>query len=400
MSSRSRQPLVALLGALIPVVLVLGIFWGGHPNALPRFARDALVNDDEARVYDQALGIITSDYYRPVSRSQLLDDSLAGAVARLHDRFSRYFDPKTYRSFQQETRGEFSGVGINVSAERRGLRVVGVFKGAPAARAGLRHGDLIVAVNGRSLAGLSSDASTHLIQGKPGTTVRLTWLRDGRRESATVRRAKIDVPVVATRVRRVASRPYGQVTLETFNQSGVHGKLRAAIDRTLKAGARGVVLDLRDNPGGLLDEAVLVSSIFIRDGTIVSTRGRARPERTYRAAGDSISDKVPVVVLVNRGTASAAEIVAGALQDRHRAKVVGTNTFGKGVFQEVQQLSNGGALDLTVGEYFLPSGRNLGGGGVKEGKGIRPDVAARDDPGTRPDEALDAALKTLAGERR
>jgi carboxyl-terminal processing protease len=142
---------------------------------------------------------------------------------------------------------------------------------------------------------------------------------------------------------------------------------------------------------------VLISSIFLPDGKVVSTKGRARPEHTYEATGGAISTRIPVVVLVNRQTASASEIVTGALQDRHRATVVGTRTFGKGVFQEVERLSNGGALDITVGEYFLPSGRNLGGGGVKRGSGITPDVSAQDDPKTkRDDEGLDAALKALA----
>ena len=136
------------------------------------------------------------------------------------------------------------------------------------------------------------------------------------------------------------------------------------------------MLDLRHNGGGLVEEARLVASIFLADGPIVTTRGRTQPTITLTAAGDAISPAIPVVVLVDRGTASAAEIVAGALQDRHRATIVGTHTFGKGVFQEVRPLSNGGALDITVGEYFLPSGRNLGGGGIKQGAGITPDVAA------------------------
>jgi carboxyl-terminal processing protease len=142
---------------------------------------------------------------------------------------------------------------------------------------------------------------------------------------------------------------------------------------------------------------VLISSIFLPDGKVVSTKGRARPEHVYDATGGAISTKIPVVVLVNGQTASASEIVTGALQDRHRATVVGTHTFGKGVFQEVERLSNGGALDITVGEYFLPSGRNLGGGGVKRGSGITPNVEAKDNPKTpRVDEGLDAALQALA----
>jgi carboxyl-terminal processing protease len=157
-----------------------------------------------------------------------------------------------------------------------------------------------------------------------------------------------------------------------------------------------VVLDLRDNGGGLLNEAVSVSSIFIPDGRVVSTKGRARPEHVYEATGGAISKDIPVVVLVNDHSASASEIVTGALQDRHRATVVGTRTFGKGVFQEIEPLSNGGALDITVGEYFLPSGRNLGGGGVKRGAGVTPDVRAKDNPKTPRDEALLAALHQAA----
>jgi carboxyl-terminal processing protease len=175
--------------------------------------------------------------------------------------------------------------------------------------------------------------------------------------------------------------------------------VRQAVDKLLDKGAQGVVLDLRNNGGGLLNEAVLVSSIFVGDGTIVSTKGRVRPRRVFEATGNPISSKIPVVVLVNGESASASEIVTGALQDRDRAEVVGTHTFGKGVFQEVRRLSNGGALDITVGEYFTPDGRNLGGGGVKQGAGIQPDVEARDDPKTkRRDEALEVAVATVARE--
>jgi carboxyl-terminal processing protease len=178
--------------------------------------------------------------------------------------------------------------------------------------------------------------------------------------------------------------------------SGAHGEVGEAVRRLLKEGAEGVVLDLRDNGGGLLNEAVMVSSVFIPDGKIVSTKGRSRPTQVYEATGNAIDTDIPVVVLVNDRSASASEIVTGALQDRDRATVVGTRTFGKGVFQEIEPLSNGGALDITVGEYFLPSGRNLGGGGVSRGAGVKPDVQAEDDPDTPRDEALVAALREAA----
>ena len=194
---------------------------------------------------------------------------------------------------------------------------------------------------------------------------------------------------------RWRGRRYGLVVFASFTE-GSAAQLRAEIDRLLRRGADGILLDMRGNGGGLLNEAVDVASIFIPDGTIVSTDGRSRARHVYTATGGAIARSVPVVVLVDRGSASAAEIVAGALQDRDRARVVGTRTYGKGVFQEIRELSNGGALDLTVGQYFLPSGRNLGGKGVKEGSGIAPDLRAKDDPDTRRDEALEAALRTLA----
>jgi carboxyl-terminal processing protease len=243
---------------------------------------------------------------------------------------------------------------------------------------------------------MNSNEATALIKGEAGTRVKLTVTSRGRSREVALRRERVEVPVVQSSVERERGKKIAHVRLASFT-SGAHGEVRAAVRKVLDQGAKGIVLDLRDNGGGLLNEAVLVSSIFVPEGTIVSTRGRSRPERTYEATGGAISTKVPVVVLVNRESASASEIVTGALQDHDRAEVVGTRTFGKGVFQEVERLSNGGALDITVGEYFTPDGRNLGGGGVKEGKGIAPDVAAADDPRTKPDEALEKAMATVAG---
>jgi carboxyl-terminal processing protease len=216
-----------------------------------------------------------------------------------------------------------------------------------------------------------------------------------RSRQTTLKRAQVDIPVVQSDMQHAGSEKIGHVRLAGFT-SGAHGEVGQAVKRLLAQGAKGIVLDLRDNGGGLLNEAVLVSSIFVPDGKIVSTKGRARPEHVYEATGGAISTKIPVVVLVNRQSASASEIVTGALQDRKRATVVGTRTFGKGVFQEIEQLSNGGALDITVGQYFLPSGRNIGGTGVAKGNGITPDVKAVDNPKTKPDEALRTAVETVA----
>jgi carboxyl-terminal processing protease len=214
-------------------------------------------------------------------------------------------------------------------------------------------------------------------------------VRGKKTRDVRVKRAKIVVPEVTSKMARRGAAELGVVRLAKFS-SGAHGKLRKRLDELVGRGAKAIVLDLRGNPGGLLREGVLVSSVFLEDGIVVTTRGRAAPPHTYSAVGNAIAPSIPVVVLVDRGSASASEIVTGALSDRHRATVVGTRTFGKGVFQEIQTLSDGGALDLTVGRYYLPNGEPL----PKDG--IKPRVHAKDNPKTKPDEALRIALDVLA----
>jgi carboxyl-terminal processing protease len=396
---RRRRSPTPLLVVLLPIVLLAGVWLGGHPETLPGFARDTLLGDSKGRLYDEALDEIADNYYRPVDEDKLLDAGLAAGVKSLDDRFSAYFDPKTYKEFEESTRGAFEGVGLTVAEVERGLRVLTVFDGSPARRAGIRARDVITAVNGQSLAGKTAEQATALIKGPAGTAVTLAVVRGkGEPRSVELRRARVDVPVVKAEMRESGGRKIAHVQLSSFT-SGAHGELRKAIDGLLAKGAEGIVLDLRGNGGGLLNEAVLVSSIFIGDGTVVSTDGRTRPRRVFEATGHPIDSDIPVVVLVNGESASASEIVAGALQDRKRAEIVGTRTFGKGVFQEVRELSNGGALDITVGEYFTPNGRNLGGGGVKKGAGIEPEIEARDNVATEHrDEALEVAVKTVARE--
>ncbi|MEA2125790.1 MAG: carboxyl-terminal processing protease [Solirubrobacteraceae bacterium] len=380
----------------LPVVLLLGIWLGGHPSGLPGPIRDAFVGDGDSQTIQSVIDRIESDYYRKVPRSQLVSDSLAGTVAGLHDRFSRYFSPEEYRSFKDSQNAQFSGVGVTVGEDPLGLRIRKVFAESPAAKAGIREGDVIVAVDGTSLKGKTSDQATALVKGKPGSRVTLTTLRGKKRTTRTLTRAKISFPVVQSSTRTVGGRKLADIELTSFT-AGAHGEVRSAVERALRGGAKGIVLDLRHNGGGLLEEGVLTASIFIPDGLIVSTRGRNRPTRRFNASGEAIDTDIPVAVLVDGGTASASEIVTGALQDRDRATVVGTTTFGKGVYQEVDDLPNGGALDITVGEYFTPKGRNLG---PRDGKrGLTPDVKAEDDPDTKPDEALEKALDVVAAAR-
>jgi carboxyl-terminal processing protease len=387
-----------LLVLLVPVALVVGIYWGGHPGTLPSFARKTLVADTDGRLYQEAVDEIHRDYYKPVSPDQLLDTSIGAAVASLKDPYSHYFSPRNYGAFEDDTEGRFQGIGTTVSQVKQGLKIDQVYAHSPASRGGLRAGDIIVSVNGTSLAGKTSDQSTNLIKGPAGTSVRLGVRSAGHLRQLTLKREEVDIPVVQSKVVRYHGEPIGWVHLAGFT-TGAHGEVATAVQDLLHKGAKGLVFDLRDNGGGLLDEAVQIASIFIPDGRIVSTKGRNRPEHVYNATGGAIAAKIPLAVLVNANTASASEIVTGALQDHKRAVVVGTHTYGKGVFQEIERLSNGGALDITVGEYFTPNGRNLGGGGVRKGAGITPDIRATDNPKTKADDALQAALKAAAAGR-
>jgi carboxyl-terminal processing protease len=374
----------AVLGALI-----LGIYLGGHPSSLPQPVRDSLV-DESTSVQSEAARLIGDYYYKEIPRSELRDASVRGMVRALKSRFSHYFTPRENAVFKESTSGEFSGVGMTVVERKRGLLVAGVFNGSPAKRVGIKPGDLIVAVDGKPIAGEPSDVAVARIKGKPGTSVRLTVAGEGgRRRQVTVRRQRIRVPVAAGRMVEVGGRKLGVVRLASFT-SGAHAELARQIQRLQRRGADGFVLDLRGNGGGLLDEAVLVSSLWVPGGKIVTTEGRRFPRRVIDATGDTVTRK-PVVVLVDRNTASASEIVTAALKERLGAPVVGLRTFGKGVFGDVFELSNGGALNLVVGNYYTPQGHNL------NGRGVKPDVRAVDNFKTRADEALDRALAELEG---
>ena len=387
-----RTGLTVFLCALL--TLVAGIFLGGHPELLPGFARDALVEDDQA-LRSEVVETIEKNFYRPVDESKVDDASLKGIVDSLNDPYSHYLTPDEAKSVQESISGEFEGVGMTVEEDRRGLRVLTVFEGSPAEQAGIAKGDLIISVDGRSIAGVNSELATGRIKGPAGSEVELEVFSPGAEDSRTmtVERERIDVPVTESRIVRNDGHTIGVVELLGFS-SGAHGALRREIDNVIERGADRIVLDLRGNGGGLLTEAVLVSSIFIEDGEIVSVRGRSRPERVENAEGDAIDEDIRTVVLVDGGSASASEIVAGALRDRGRATLVGTNTFGKGLVQEVEPLSNGGYLDLTVANYYLPSGKTIGEDGLK------PDVRAEDDPETRRDEALPVALEELTGQQQ
>lgn len=388
----------AAFGAALAVVLCAGIWLGGHPAKLPEFLRERFV-DDAAGLNLEATELIEDNYFRAVGSRELTNASLQGMVRELRrrhgDRFSDYFSPEALAHFNEAIAGRFSGVGLTVSQVRQGLRVDGVFPRSPAEKAGIELGELIVSVDGESIAGLDSQASTERIKGPEGTPVTL-GVRDPRNDEVRelkVTRAEIEVPVVSQKVEEADGHRLGYIRLLSFSE-GAHARLREAVEAVRKRGADGIVLDLRGNGGGLLDEAVLTASVFLpKDEVVVTTESRTQGDAVYETVGENLP-ALPMAVLIDRNTASAAEILAAALADNADATVVGTRSFGKGVFQQEIGLSNGGALKLTIGEYFTPDGVNLA-----KSRGIHPDVKATDDPRTARDEALDRALRTLASQR-
>jgi carboxyl-terminal processing protease len=375
--------------------LLVGALIGAAVAALAFGALQIFGGEDQS-LADEATEVIEENYFRDPDPRRLGDDSVNGMVNELRkrydDRFSHYFTPKALRQFEMHTSGQFTGVGLGVLEAKDGLRVSQVYRDTPAEEAGLEVGDVVVAADGKKLKGLSAEAAAARIKGPAGTTVALVVRKRGsaKVEEVEVERADVRIPAVDGRIERVDGRPIAYVQLATFSE-GAHAELRERIEKLYRRGAEGLVLDLRGNGGGLLNEGILTSSVFVEDGVVVATEGRRKPRQEYEAVGDAIEER-PAAVLVDENTASAAEILAAALSDYGLAEVVGTRTFGKGTFQEVITLENGGALDLTVGEYLTSEDVSLA------GKGIKPDIVVEDRRGTPPDEALDRALDVVAGE--
>jgi carboxyl-terminal processing protease len=383
------------LAVALAAFLCLGLWLGGHPQRLPGFLRDTFVAEPSG-LTAEAAEAIEGNYYRPVGQTELGNASLQGMVRELrkhhHDRFTEYFSPQSLAGFNEQIEGHFSGIGLSVVPAKRGLRVAQVFPGSPAAEAGIEPGEIVVSVDGESIAGESSAEATAKIKGPEGTAVTIGVLDPKRRRVRKLKltRAEVELPNVSSRVREVDGRKLGYIRLLTFSE-GVHAQLADAVRKVEREGAAGIVLDLRDNPGGLLEEAVLCASVFLPKGeVVVSTDSRTEGHSVHETVGGNLPAR-PLAVLINRGTASAAEILTAALHDDGNATVVGTRSYGKGVFQEETGLANGGALKLTVGEYFTPKGVNLARSG-----GIHPEVKVEDDPRTKVDEAIQRAFEVLA----
>ena len=324
---------------------------------------------EELRTLSEVFSRIKGDYVEDVSDEELLENAIRGMLQGL-DPHSAYLSADDFSDLQEGTSGEFGGLGLEVDTDNGFIRVVAPIDDTPAARAGIRPGDLIILLDDRSTRGMDLNEAVSLMRGQPGTDVTLTITREGRDEPLEVTLTRDVIQVVSVRSRMLED-GYGYIRISQFqNRTGANlrdalGALHDAADGSLD----GLVLDLRNNPGGVLQAAVAVADAFLEEGRIVYTEGRLdQAQMQFEASGEDLARGAPIVVLINEGSASASEIVAGALQDHRRAVVMGSRSFGKGSVQSVLPLNSGAAIKLTTARYYTPDGRSI------QAEGIEPDV--------------------------
>lgn len=350
------------------------------------------ISDSPKEVIDQTWQIVFRDYldingkYKPEQWRQLRRDVLAktygtpkeayeairGMLGSLDDPYTRFLDPREFKEMQIDTSGELSGVGIQLSLDKdtRNLLVVSPIEGSPASRAGVQPKDVIVAIDGKSTKGMSTEDAVKLIRGQAGTTVTLTLRRKAQTLELPLTRERIELHAVEHQINKGPNGlRVGYIRLKQFNANATKD-MRKTMRELEAEGVDGYVLDLRSNPGGLLMASVEIARQWLNEGTIVSTKTRSGITDVKRATGRAITDR-PLVVLVNEGSASASEILSGALQDNNRAVLVGQKTFGKGLVQSVRGLSDGSGMTVTIAKYLTPSGRDI------HKYGIDPDVTAK-----------------------
>ena len=353
-------------GAILGSTLIFGqVVFAENPPAISK--PDIPLN--ELRAFSEIFGRIKNNYVEPVEDKELLQNAIRGMLSGL-DPHSTYLDLEDFKSLREGTSGEFGGLGIEVTMEDGFVRVVSPIDDTPAAEAGVLAGDLIIRLDEKPVKGLALREAVDMMRGKPGTDLLITILREGEDKpiNITLTRAIIKVKSVK---HKTLEPGYGYVRISTFQQRTSEG-LNKAIEQLKKDNndtLKGLVLDLRNNPGGLLNAAVDVSDAFITKGMIVYTDGRIPDSKQeFNANPRDLLEGAPLVVLVNGGSASASEIVAGALQDHHRAVILGTKTFGKGSVQTVMPLTDKTAVKMTTARYFTPSGRSI------QAEGIVPDI--------------------------
>lgn len=363
------------------MILTLGIFLGVAVTLERAVRADRQTQQkatstlplEELRTFTEVFSRIQSDYVEPVDDKKILKDAIQGMLSGL-DPHSAYLDPEDYKELRIGTEGQFGGLGIEVTMENGFVKVITPIEDTPAARAGILTNDIIIKLDEKPVKGMTLSEAVRLMRGRPGSRIKLTIIREGNGKplKISVMRAVIKLQSVK---RRMLEDDYGYVRITQFQGNSGKG-LNNAIRRLQKINKRplkGMILDLRNNPGGVLSVSVSVADTFLEKGLIVYTKGRtADSELRYSATPGDLLNGAPLVVLINGGSASASEIVAGALQDHKRAIILGTRSFGKGSVQTILQISNGAALKLTTARYYTPKGRSI------QASGIEPDIVVEE----------------------
>ena len=374
----------ASLAALIIAVASFGIGVWFDRTAGPASITSPGDSADLENAVNEVAGIIQRDALKPSSEASMTAGAIEGMVESLEDSHAVYFDAKHYEYFTEQTDGTFYGIGVTIANEGNDLVVQSVIEGTPAEQAGVKAKDIIVSIDGETRERWDTDEAVLRIRGEAGTKVTLGIRRDGAEtlREITITRAKIELPNVES---ELLDGNVGYIRLYTFSELA-DDDVREAIAELADKGAEGFILDLRDNPGGLLTSAVDVASLFVKDGVIVRVEDREGTVEESRATGDLATD-APLVVLINGNSASASEIVGGALQDYGRAELVGEQSFGKGSVQQIEELSFGGAIKLTIAHYVTPKNR------VIDKIGLTPDVKVEMAPELQADKATDTQLQ-------
>ncbi len=385
---------VLMLAAVAVIVglsgFIAGFLMAEYNVAVPdRFVSPSTSAPDElgSRV-EEVNQLLQSEGLKPPNETSATAGAIQGLLESGGDKYAVYFDPKRFKFFNEDMAGEFGGIGVLLGENDKGAYVVDVYKDTPAAKGGVKSGDIFSAIDGQTRGKWTTEEVVKRVRGKQGTEVKLTMIRPNGKGphtkpyTVTLKRATIVVPNVESSMKRDK---VGYIRMGQFN-----GNTTEEIAREVKSleekGARSLVLDLRDNPGGALDQAVKVSSLFIDDGVVVRVDERGKEEQVLRTEGGKVTD-LPMVLLINGNSASASEIVGGALQDYGRAKLVGEKSFGKGSVQTVEELSFGGAVKYTIAHYLTPKKR------VIDGKGLTPDVVVKMAPEKQADEKTDTQLQ-------
>ena len=373
MKLNTRSVTLVLLGAVIGGSLTLGqhVMGARNANELPL---------EQMRTFTDVFTRIKNDYVEEVSDDELLEHAIRGMLNGL-DPHSAYLNTEEFNELRIGTTGEFGGLGIEVGMEDGFVKVVSPIDDTPAARAGMQSGDLIIRLDDTPVKGLSLNEAVKLMRGKPGSTLTLTVIREGADKPLSIDIIRDIIKVTSVR-NRMLEDGYGYLRISNFQTKTTSDMLKAI--KKMKAESnnslKGLVLDLRNNPGGVLSGAVGVSDAFLNDGMIVYTDGREEDSKLrYDATEGDVLNGAPLVILVNGGSASASEIVAGAMQDHGRAVVLGSKTFGKGSVQTIQDLPAGGAVKLTTSRYYTPNGRSI------QALGIEPDISTKPGSWARPE---------------